>query len=215
MHRERQLIDDAGHDLRTPLAGVRALLETEPDDTEALERNRADALASLARLEATVEDLLVLSQVQRERRVEPVDLDEIVLQEAQLMGHGDGPSIDTSGVSGGQVIGRRSELERMTENLLANGLRHARRAVAVSVQEDDGHVHLVIDDDGPGIPVDDRDRVFERFTRLDASRTAQSGGSGLGLAIVRDVVTAHGGSVSVGEAALGGASFRVVLPAST
>lgn len=215
MRRERQLIDDAGHDLRTPLAGVRALLETEPDGSAELERNRADALASLARLEATVEDLLVLSQVERERPVAPVDLDEIVLQEAQLLGHGDGPTIDTSGVSGGQVVGSRSELERMTENLLANGLRHAEAAVAVSVREDDGRVVLVVDDDGPGIPAADRDRVFERFTRLDASRTAQSGGSGLGLAIVRDVVTAHGGSVTIGDAALGGASFRVVLPAST
>lgn len=218
VRRERQLVDDAGHDLRTPLAGMRALLETEPGDPAAVAANRADALVALGRLEATVEDLLVLSRLERDgdpRVRVPVDLDEVVLQEAQLLGRQAATTIDTSRVSGGQVVGNRSELARVTENLLSNAVHHARSAVAVSLREEGRQVVLEVDDDGPGIPPSDRHRVFERFTRLDPSRTPTSGGSGLGLAIVHGVVAAHGGSVTVEDSALGGASFRVELPAST
>jgi signal transduction histidine kinase len=84
----------------------------------------------------------------------------------------------------------------------------------VSVREVDGEVELTVGDDGPGIAVEDRARVFERFTRLDESRSADDGGAGLGLAIVQAVSTAHGGSATVGSSPLGGAEIRVVLPAS-
>ena len=216
LQRERRLVADASHDLRTPLAGVRALLETEPDDPDQIEANRRDALATLGRLEATVDDLLVLAQADGgDRRQDLVDLDEIVLRQAQLLGRGTDCRIETSAVSGGQVVGNALELERMAENVLSNAVRHASSTVAVSVRETDGRVVLRVDDDGPGIAPEDRDRVFERFIRLDESRTSEDGGAGLGLAIVREVVDAHAGSVAVLDAPLGGASLQIDLPAST
>ena len=84
----------------------------------------------------------------------------------------------------------------------------------MSLQEEGGEVELAVGDDGPGIPVEDRERVFERFTRLDESRTAGDGGAGLGLAIVRAVGDAHAGTTTIGTSPLGGAEIRVVLPAS-
>jgi signal transduction histidine kinase len=218
LRREQRLIADASHDLRSPLAGVRALLETEPADPGELEQNRVDALATLARLETIAEDLLTLARSDRrngasgDRRL--VDLDEVVLRQVQLLDRGTDTTIDTSALSAGQVVGNESDLERLVENLLTNAVRHARSRVKVDLVEGDGEVDLAVGDDGPGIPAADRDRVFERFTRLDASRTAGNGGAGLGLSIVQAVTAAHGGTVTVGESPLGGAEFRIVLPAS-
>jgi signal transduction histidine kinase len=216
--RERRLVADASHELRSPLAGVRALLETEPDDPLERRQNRAEALAALSRLETASEDLLTLARSDRgamEGTARPVDLDEIVLRQVELLEPTEAVEIGTETVSGGQVLGREADLERLVENLLTNALRHARSRIDVSVTEADGSVELVVGDDGPGVPVPDRERVFERFTRLDDARSAEHGGAGLGLSIVQAVAVAHGGSVAVEDAAAGGAAFHVRLPAST
>ncbi|MBV9286093.1 MAG: hypothetical protein JO176_15835 [Acidimicrobiia bacterium] len=100
-------------------------------------------------------------------------------------------------------------------NLLDNACRYAAHDVRMSVARVNGDVCLRVDDDGPGIPVDDRARVFERFTRLDPARVhGESGAAGLGLALVRSVVERHHGSVVVDEAPSGGARLEVTLPAS-
>jgi len=98
-------------------------------------------------------------------------------------------------------------------NLLANAARHAETRVAVWLVERHGRAVLTVDDDGAGVPQADRERVFDRFVRLDEARTRDSGGSGLGLAIVREIARVHGGTVTVGESPLGGARFVVDLPA--
>jgi signal transduction histidine kinase len=98
-------------------------------------------------------------------------------------------------------------------NLLANAVRHARDRVTVTLDERDDRVLLVVDDDGPGIPEEERSRVLERFVRLDEARTRDGGGAGLGLAIVSKVVESSGGTVVVGEAPGGGARLTVSLPA--
>ena len=200
LRREQRLIADASHDLRSPLAGVRALLETEPDDPTELEQNRVDALATLGRLETIAEDLLVLARSDRRDGgsddVRLVDLDEVVLRQVQLIDRGTAATLDTSAMSAGQVVGNESDLERLVENLLTNAVRHARSRVEVTLTEGDGEVALTVGDDGPGIPAADRARVFERFTRLDASRTAADGGAGLGLSIVQAVTAAHGGTIA-------------------
>jgi signal transduction histidine kinase len=209
MERERRLVADASHELRSPLAGMRALLETGTDDTAA-------ALAALDRLDKVADDLLLLA---REDRVvdrppsRPVDLDDLVLDQVQHRPD-NGVRIDTSEVSSGQVLGHESDLVRLTENLLTNAVRHARAEVAVSVTEHDGWVELTVDDDGAGIAPGDRDRVFERFTRLDDARSRDDGGAGLGLAIAAAVTDAHRGEITVADSPLGGARFRVRLPAS-
>jgi signal transduction histidine kinase len=215
---EEQLVADVSHELRSPLAGVRVLLETEPNDLHGVELNRIEALAALRRLEAIADQLLVLTRQGQPSTLgmsRPVDLDEIVLRQVHLLAPRTPVPIDTTDVVAGQVLGRDDDLESMVDNLLTNATRHAREQVRLSLTEESGVVTLVVDDDGPGINRDDRDRVFERFARLDEARSRDRGGAGLGLAIVRATVDAHGGSIEVGDSTTGGASFVVRLPAST
>jgi signal transduction histidine kinase len=98
-------------------------------------------------------------------------------------------------------------------NLVANAARHATSTVALALVERDGRAVLTVDDDGAGVPVADRGRVFERFVRLDEARDRDAGGSGLGLAIVAEIVRVHGGAARVDDSPLGGARFVVDLPA--
>lgn len=122
-------------------------------------------------------------------------------------------TVDISGVAGGRVLGDPDDLGRLVGNLLTNAVRHARSTVVVRAQTIDGSVIVEVDDDGPGIPSAERERVFERFVRLDEARARTDGGSGLGLSIASEIVRRHGGAVEVGESVrLGGASFRVTLP---
>jgi signal transduction histidine kinase len=117
-------------------------------------------------------------------------------------------------VSGGRVHGRRVALARVVRNLIDNATRHADGRVAVTVRTEDDVVELVVTDDGPGIPEPDRERVFERFTRLDEGRARDAGGMGLGLAVVRSTVERHGGTVTIADAEPHGARFVVRLPAA-
>jgi len=122
--------------------------------------------------------------------------------------------VRTRDVSAGRVDGERRVLEMVIRNLLDNASHHATSEVAVGVQHDDGQVVLTVDDDGPGVPPEDRERIFERFARVDDGRARNDGGAGLGLALVRRVVTAHHGTVVCTESPLGGARFEVRLPAA-
>jgi signal transduction histidine kinase len=110
------------------------------------------------------------------------------------------------------VRGDAVDLGRAVRNLLENAQRHATSSVVVALVEVDGAVQLAVADDGEGIAPDDRERVFERFTRLDDARDRDRGGAGLGLAIVREVLRAHGGDAVVEERPGGGARFVVTLP---
>ena len=121
--------------------------------------------------------------------------------------------IDMSGVLGATVIGDAEQLGRAARNLVHNATRHAAGRVVVGLREVDGVVILTVDDDGPGIPEAQRERVFERFTLVDPARSSIAGGTGLGLAITRDIVERHGGVVVVEGSPLGGARFLVRLPA--
>jgi signal transduction histidine kinase len=119
--------------------------------------------------------------------------------------------VDLSGVAGGRVVGDREELERVVRNLLDNAERYAASTVRVELSQQASVVELVVEDDGPGIAAADRERVFERFTRLDDSRSRAGGGAGLGLAIVREIVVAHHGSVGITASANGSRGTRVTL----
>jgi signal transduction histidine kinase len=140
-----------------------------------------------------------------------VDLDDLVFQEATRLRGATDLSIDTRSVSAARVMGDRAQLERLVRNLADNAARHARRTVSIDLRETDGQVVLTVDDDGAGIGHPDRERVFDRFVRLDDARDRDSGGSGLGLSIVREVAALHGGTVVVLDAPLGGARFEVRL----
>jgi signal transduction histidine kinase len=112
-----------------------------------------------------------------------------------------------------RVLGRPEELDRMVGHLVDNAVRHASSRVAVGLRSTGGTALLHVDDDGPGVPADQRAAVFERFGRLQEGRSRDSGGAGLGLAVVRRIAERHGGSVAVHDSPLGGARFEVVLPA--
>jgi signal transduction histidine kinase len=216
--RQQRFVADASHELRSPLARMRAEVEVDlahPQAADPLATHRS-VLAEVAALQALVADLLYLARADAGAappRPEPVDLDDVVLRgaaELRLVGR---VRVDTSGVGPVQVLGRADQLARAVGNLADNAARHARSTVAFTLATDgDGHAVLAVADDGPGIPPEDRDRVFERFTRLDPSRDARTGGIGLGLAIARDVVERHGGTIAVDPGHTGGARLVISLP---
>jgi len=215
--RQRQFVADASHELRSPLASIRQTAEVSRAHPGALpEAELADVvLEESARMQRLVEQLLLLTRadegaIVRTRR--DVDVDDLALTEARRVRR-TGLEVDTSGVTAGRVRGDPGALAQVVRNLVDNAARHAEAAVAVAVHSSANGVGLSIDDDGPGIPVEERQRIFERFVRLDEGRSRDAGGSGLGLAIVAEIVAAHGGSVAVSTSQLGGARFVVRLPA--
>jgi signal transduction histidine kinase len=143
----------------------------------------------------------------------PVDLDEIVFHEVRHARRRTSLLIDQHAVSAARVYGDEDALARVVRNLLDNAIRYAVARIQVGLGVRDGTAHLVVANDGPGIPVADRGRVFDRFTRLDGARARDTGGSGLGLAIVHDLVLAHHGRIQIGDNAPG-ARIEVRLPAT-
>ncbi len=213
--RQQRFVSDASHELRSPLASIRQAAEVARTHPEALpEEELADAvLEESLRMQRIVEQMLVLTRTDesglRERR--DLDLDDIALVEAARVRR-DGLTVDVSGVGGGRVIGDVVALSQVVRNLVDNAARHAKSRISLHLTESEGWVELRVDDDGAGVPAEERERVFERFVRLDEARSRDAGGTGLGLAIVREIVAAHDGTASVTDSSLGGASFVVRLP---
>ena len=216
-HRQQRFTSDASHELRSPVASIRQHAEValaHPEQTTLVEL--ADiVLGEDVRLQRLVEDLLLLARVDEAAAPagQSVDLDDIVFEAAARLRAPGSLAVDTAGVSAGRVRGEPAQLRRLVGNLADNAARHARTRVAFSLAEHDGTVVLRVDDDGPGIPVEERLRVFERFVRLDEARARDDGGSGLGLAIVAQVSAAHRGTVTADGAPSGGARLEVCLPA--
>jgi signal transduction histidine kinase len=142
-------------------------------------------------------------------RRRPVDLDDLVFDEARHLRNATDLQIDTTAVSAGRLDGDVAGLRRVLRNLGDNAARHASTRVWFALAEDNGAVVLTVDDDGPGIPVADHQRVLQRFVRLDEAR---AGGSGLGLAIVAELVAAHDGTIDIVDSPLGGARLELRLP---
>jgi signal transduction histidine kinase len=217
--RQRAFVADASHELHSPLATIRAKLEVGLGRPDAVDWPAVVGgwLDEQARLERLVENLLVLAQADdgaaiRSPRV--VDLDELVLRELRDLRARGRVRLDVSGVTGGRVVGDADQLRRVVRNLLDNAELHATSAVRVELaQSDPDAVVLAVSDDGPGIAASQRERVFERFVRLDEARNRRAGGAGLGLAIVREIVTAHGGTARAEETEAG-ARLVVRLPAA-
>ncbi|MGH9111086.1 MAG: sensor histidine kinase [Acidimicrobiales bacterium] len=215
--RQRRFIADASHELRSPVASIRQHAEvalSHPDLTTVAELSET-VYAENRRVERLVADLLLLARADEhtlQLRRRPVDLDDLVFDEARRLRDATELRIETTAVSAGRVNGDPTSLRRVLRNLGDNAARHARRHVAFALGEHDGAVQLDVDDDGPGIAAKDRHRVFERFVRLDDARDRDGGGSGLGLAIVAEVVSAHGGAITITDSGLGGARFEVRFP---
>jgi signal transduction histidine kinase len=213
---QRRFVADASHELRSPLATLRQYAElatTHPDDLAPGELAEVVATASV-RLQTLVDDLLVLATVVEATETVPeeIDLDDLVLTELTVF-RSAAVRIDVSGVRPTKVAGQERRLAMVVRNLVANAMRHAESAVRVATGADAGGAYLVVADDGPGVPEGQRERIFDRFVRLDEGRARDEGGSGLGLAIVAAVVREAEGSVVVDDAPGGGARFTVRLPA--
>lgn len=212
----RQFSADASHELKSPIANVRALVDTTELNDPEWSQVRSRLTGETDRLRDLVDNLLFLaasSGGRRRRPPAPVDLDDLVFDEAELLASTTAVSVDLSGIEPVQVLGDRGDLQRLVRNLADNAARHASGRVRFTTSTTGSMVELRVADDGDGIAEEDRGRVFERFTRLDEARARDDGGSGLGLSIVRQIAEYHDGSITVGTADLGGAEFRVVLPA--
>ncbi|MET0458138.1 MAG: ATP-binding protein [Ilumatobacteraceae bacterium] len=207
----RRLVSDASHELRTPVSVMRTVLEVAHRTTDAdWDATSAVLLDELDRMQGLVDDLLLLARgderafshtafsvadvardvAARTRRV-PVDV--------------------TVGGDVDPVLGDEHAVRRAVDHVVANAARHAASRVHVDVDADEHEVTVRVDDDGPGIPVDQRDVVVRRFVRLDEGRTRDGGGAGLGLAVTADVAAAHAGRLEIGDSPLGGARLTLVL----
>jgi signal transduction histidine kinase len=202
--RQRAFVADAAHELRSPLTNMRTELEVAqrlPDSTDWSSLS-ADLLTDVDRLSRLVDDLLLLARADDATtratagRIEDVELGE-------LLGDLAARYPDVGYLPPREPLPLRAEpdvLGRVVANLLDNAVRHARSEVQLSAGADGAYQRITVTDDGPGIPAADRERVFDRFTRLDDARARDAGGSGLGLAIVRELVRRHGGTVTLGDA---------------
>jgi len=212
--RQRAFVADASHELQSPITALRTQLEValeDPgDDWRALAARLLDDTDQMERL---VRDLLFLART-TDGAVAPtttlVDLDDTVLEEVARVRVG-GIDVDTCGVSAAPVRGNADELRRLVRNLLENAVRHARSRVEVTLVAGATTVRLDVRDDGPGVPDEHREHVFDRFWTADEARSGRSG-SGLGLSIARAVAVRHGGSLDL-AARNGGAHFVLQVPA--
>jgi signal transduction histidine kinase len=214
---QRRFVSDASHELRSPITTIRQHAEValaHPDRMTAQEL--ADVvLAEQTRMQGLVEDLLLLARADERVPLSraPVDLDDLAFEEGHRLRATTSKRVHTSGVAAARVHGDADALHRVVRNLGENAARHASSRVDIALTDLGDDVVLTVDDDGPGIPDAERERVLQRFVRLDEARSRDFGGSGLGLSIVDEVVRAHGGSLSITQSPLGGARIQVTLPA--
>ena len=225
--RMRRFVADASHELRTPLASIRGFAELHRQGAvppEEVSPTFARIEAEARRLGVLVEDLLLLAKLDEQRPMQRRDVD---LAALALDAGGDVRALDParrvtvraldgSGVVPVHVVGDPDRLRQVLTNLVGNAVRHTPAGSPVEIAVGPGgpgEAVLEVRDHGPGIPPQERGRVFDRFSRLDASRHRGTGGTGLGLSIVAAVVAGHGGRVEVLDTPGGGATMRVVLPA--
>jgi len=210
----KRFVSDASHKIRSPVANIRTRIETcgEGDWAE----TRPAVVGEVERIEAILDDLTYLARSDEGRIVvasERVELDELLFAEASRLQQRDRVTVDASGIEPLVIQADQAQISRLVRNLVDNAERHAQSRVALAVHHHQGSIVIDVDDNGPGVPVVSRATVFDRFTRLDQSRQRATGGTGLGLAIVRDITDRHGGTVAVRDSPLGGAGFRITLPA--
>jgi two-component system OmpR family sensor kinase len=212
---QRRFVSDASHELRSPLTAVRGQLEvlgrSEQPDRAEVARVEALALTELSRVERLVDGLLALARLDEGEGPNPRGVD----AKSFLAELAAGSGAEIGDLTAGSLTADPDLIAQVVRNLLENARRHAGPSGRVelgSVATRDGGLRVNVDDDGPGVPPAERDRVFGRFHRSDASRDRASGGSGLGLAISRAIVSAHGGSIWIEDSPLGGARVCFTLP---
>ena len=216
---QRQFVADASHELKSPLAASRAELDLALAAPESTDWLGAAALLSddNHRMSRLVNDLLFLARVDEagvQPRRGPVDLDDVIHEVCDRTRLRGGVSVDTSAVEPVEIRGDAHQLDQLIGNVLDNAVRHATARVIVSLRRLSGAAVVEVVDDGSGILPSDRERVFERFRRLDDARSRSTGGSGLGLSIAREIARGHRGTITVEDSAIG-ARFVIRLPITT
>ena len=217
LSRQRDFVADASHELRTPLTSVLANLELLAYELEGEQHETAEAaLRSSRRMKRLVGDLLLLARADSGRLTarQPTDLAAVAQEAAAELEPLAADHALSLSLEPAWVEGSHDELHRLLANLIENALRHTPPGTEVraTVRQREGEVRIVVEDDGPGIAPEARERIFERFVR---GRGDRAGSSGLGLAIVRAVAESHGGTVTLTDAKRStGARFVVRLPAA-
>jgi signal transduction histidine kinase len=215
---QRRFVSDASHELRSPLATLRAGIEiAAADPTGRMWLQMKDVLAEeTTRMSFLVEDLLTLAKANDGGlRVEQkdVDLDDVLDQEIRRL-RSTSPNQISVELVPARIRGDARRLTQVLRNVLDNADRHALSRIAVDLRTAGDRVIITVDNDGDPIPEADRERIFERFVRLDGSRSREGGGSGLGLAIAAGIVAAHQGSIRSTDGPAGHCRFEIVFPRS-
>ena len=218
--RQQQFVADASHELRSPLTRMRGHLEVDlrtQADREQLRATHERVLHDIDHLQDLVTDLLELARHDEHRlptRQEPVDLDDLVLDQTRHLSDHERITLDLSAVSPVQVTGDPRQLARALRNLIDNAERHAGQTLSIDVQVTDGIAQVLVTNDGPGISPSDGRRIFERFVRADQSRTSDgtSARTGLGLAITKAIVERHHGTIELDPSYTNGARFVITIP---
>jgi signal transduction histidine kinase len=217
--RQRAFSSDASHELRTPLTVIRGQLEVlaRQSDPSADDVRRVERLVriEILRMERLVDDLLVLARADEREflRIRLVDLPPY----AEALLDGARPTaerrFELGPIPEGVVDADPDRLAQALRNLIRNAIEHTSDGglVRLTGSASGQRLTLAVEDDGPGIPPDQRERVFDRFHRMDSARTRVRGGAGLGLAIARAIAEAHGGTIYAGESPEGGARVAIVL----
>lgn len=215
--RQRDFVADASHELQSPITALRTQLEVAlADEAADWPATARQLLVDTDEMEHLVHDLLFLARTHHARpdRSRLLDLDDVVLEEAARLRGTTDLVVVTRDVSAAPVHGDPDELRRLVRNLLENARRHAATTIRVRLRSDDHVTCLDVIDDGPGVPSDARDRVFDRFYSTDTSRS-RGRGSGLGLAIARQVALRHAGTLRVADDGFPGARFELRLTRSS
>ncbi len=214
VRRQSQFTADASHELRTPLASLRTQLEVQLAHPDRLDWRRSceNAVLDVTRMETLAADLLLLSKLDADQPAgtEPVKLADLVAAHVAARIPPDGVEVQLE--ASPVVRGHAGRLERVLRNLVDNAERHAKSRVTITLTASGGQCVLTVEDDGPGIPAEQRERVFDRFVRLDEDRAREDdGGSGLGLAIAAEIARTHGGTLRVADST-SGARLELRLP---
>ncbi|MFD8867058.1 sensor histidine kinase [Streptomyces sp. NPDC059590] len=214
---QRRFVADAAHELRSPLTTLLASLEVALAYPERTDWPAAVTTAArqTRRLHALAEDLLLLARLDTRTPMagrDTVDLAALAsrLTEQYPLAEG-GLTLTCDSTAPAPAHGNPDECERLLRNLIDNAARHAAHRIHITVRNQDGWVDLTVHDDGPGVPTEDAERIFERFVRLDDARSRDQGGTGLGLAIARDLAHRHKGTLTLTPRTLG-ACFQLRLP---
>ena len=222
---KKRIIADAAHELRTPVTLLQGTVEAMIDGVYPLDistlRSMHEETIRLSRLIDSLRELETIESGELELDLKEVDVLEIARKAVSLFtAQASSKGIELSIVEGDsgnpRLVADGLRLGEVVYNLISNAIKYSPQGseVRVSVRAEPALVCIAVEDSGPGIPEDERERIFERFYRIDRSRTQDSGGRGLGLAIASEIVKAHGGRIEVGESELGGAAFVVKLSSS-